>query len=133
MAPVEIRFLGDGWEKSNEPVEKIELVTPENLVNTLVGKVFKKGSKHFSVTCGTGTTEEGERRFNSIAHKDDGAKIFFWDEGTEFNGPEGSSLRLDKDIGSKVRTHALAEIGRNGSVKLTVDGEDVAEIRHISR
>lgn len=132
MAPVEIEFLSSGWEKFNKPVEKMELVTPED---SIVGKEFQKGGKHFRVVCGTETTEE-VRRFSSPisrddSHRDDGAVIHFWDESTHFIASERSSLTVERGIGSSA--NALIAIGKSGSVKLMVDGVDVAEIRHVSR
>lgn len=124
MAPIEIRFLGPGWETQHGPVKDREIVNSGGDLT----KVFTRKKKHFTVECGINP----ENVWGKKEILDNGGKIHFWDEGTEFNAPEGNSLRLDKDIGNIERAHAYAEIAKGGSVKLAVDGEIVAEIRHIS-
>lgn len=131
MAPVEINFLAEGWESEGQPTNRRELV---ETTNEPTDRDFNKNGKHFTVVCGT-IRAEGmhDRTPHNRGGIDDGAVIHFWDESTEFEGVPNTSLRRLKEVGHTERAHAHAEIGIGGFVKLTVDGESVAEIRHFSR
>ena len=128
MAPIEIKFSSPGWSSEGKPVNDTELVEEKG---GAMGRDFHKNGKHFRVSCGTATAEGmSERHPLNRGGLDDGGIIRFWDESTVFEGTESKSLRRLRDIGNLERAHAHAEIGPGDSVKLTVDGENVAEIRH---
>ena len=129
MSPVEVRFLSPGWRaegvSEDRPVNDTELVDRGSIRHFEKEEVL-----HLLVSCGTSIIG-WERMREKEKHLDDGAWIHFSDWRSKLEVSEGKSIRLDIDLEHRDFAHAAAEIEEGGFAKLTIEGEVIAEIKHI--